>query len=269
MGAACSLLYDLMPADCPRPSWQVCNTGDKMVECQLETHNRKMVTFKFDLDGDAPDEIATCMVRWGPSSGGAEAVNLAGPGACMGTGSPGWPCEGRPVACGCDVVSAAVSGTVGLSAPVLSAEPLGVYGDSLQGTTIAAPRMVNVSDPRTPCLGLRLAGGSKAGGVVSAEGKVSPVLHVLEFPASLPAGQGLLPSPASLSLVPGSTDTSVLPMKSSLLINFSQCHAYWPQGVPLCPQQFCEALRRHPAHTETHRRKRCSHTQDSLGQGTE
>lgn len=41
---------------------QVCNTGDKMVECQLETHNHKMVTFKFDLDGDAPEEIATYMV---------------------------------------------------------------------------------------------------------------------------------------------------------------------------------------------------------------
>ncbi|KAF4804450.1 WNK lysine deficient protein kinase 2 [Turdus rufiventris] len=42
---------------------QVCNTGDKMVECQLETHNHKMVTFKFDLDGDAPEEIATYMVE--------------------------------------------------------------------------------------------------------------------------------------------------------------------------------------------------------------
>ncbi|XP_075370703.1 serine/threonine-protein kinase WNK2 isoform X7 [Mycteria americana] len=41
----------------------VCNTGDKMVECQLETHNHKMVTFKFDLDGDAPEEIATYMVE--------------------------------------------------------------------------------------------------------------------------------------------------------------------------------------------------------------
>ncbi|XP_029005439.1 serine/threonine-protein kinase WNK2 isoform X9 [Betta splendens] len=40
----------------------VSNTGDKMVECQLETHNHKMVTFKFDLDGDAPEEIATYMV---------------------------------------------------------------------------------------------------------------------------------------------------------------------------------------------------------------
>lgn len=47
---------------CRFPS-QVCNTGDKMVECQLETHNHKMVTFKFDLDGDAPEEIATYMVR--------------------------------------------------------------------------------------------------------------------------------------------------------------------------------------------------------------
>lgn len=43
----------------------MCNTGDKMVECQLETHNHKMVTFKFDLDGDAPEEIATYMVcKW-------------------------------------------------------------------------------------------------------------------------------------------------------------------------------------------------------------
>ncbi|XP_053359180.1 serine/threonine-protein kinase WNK2-like isoform X3 [Clarias gariepinus] len=41
----------------------VCKTGDKMVECQLETHNHKMVTFKFDLDGDAPEEIATYMVE--------------------------------------------------------------------------------------------------------------------------------------------------------------------------------------------------------------
>uniref|UniRef100_A0A8C9BD50 non-specific serine/threonine protein kinase n=1 Tax=Phocoena sinus TaxID=42100 RepID=A0A8C9BD50_PHOSS len=45
-----------------RDTMGVCNTGDKMVECQLETHNHKMVTFKFDLDGDAPDEIATYMV---------------------------------------------------------------------------------------------------------------------------------------------------------------------------------------------------------------
>ncbi|XP_062842851.1 serine/threonine-protein kinase WNK2 isoform X2 [Trichomycterus rosablanca] len=43
----------------------VCDTGDKMVECQLETHNHKMVTFKFDLDGDVPEEIATYMVENG------------------------------------------------------------------------------------------------------------------------------------------------------------------------------------------------------------
>ncbi|XP_059505847.1 serine/threonine-protein kinase WNK2 isoform X2 [Stegostoma tigrinum] len=41
----------------------VSNVGDKMVECQLETHNHKMVTFRFDLDGDAPDEIASYMVE--------------------------------------------------------------------------------------------------------------------------------------------------------------------------------------------------------------
>uniref|UniRef100_A0A8C7H9V7 non-specific serine/threonine protein kinase n=1 Tax=Oncorhynchus kisutch TaxID=8019 RepID=A0A8C7H9V7_ONCKI len=41
----------------------VSNTGDKMVECQLETHNHKMVTFKFDLDGDAPEEIAIYMAE--------------------------------------------------------------------------------------------------------------------------------------------------------------------------------------------------------------
>jgi WNK lysine deficient protein kinase len=37
--------------------------GDRVAECQLETHNRKMVTFKFDLDGDNPEEIARIMVR--------------------------------------------------------------------------------------------------------------------------------------------------------------------------------------------------------------
>lgn len=35
-----------------------------MAECQLETHNRKMVTFKFDLDGDNPVEIAEIMVSY-------------------------------------------------------------------------------------------------------------------------------------------------------------------------------------------------------------
>lgn len=32
------------------------------MECQLQTHNDKMVTFKFDLDGDNPDDIAAVMV---------------------------------------------------------------------------------------------------------------------------------------------------------------------------------------------------------------
>ncbi|XP_042651226.1 serine/threonine-protein kinase WNK1 isoform X9 [Tyto alba] len=41
----------------------VSNKGDRVVECQLETHNRKMVTFKFDLDGDNPEEIASIMVQ--------------------------------------------------------------------------------------------------------------------------------------------------------------------------------------------------------------
>lgn len=33
------------------------------MECQLQTHNNKMVTFKFDLDGDNPEDIAAVMVR--------------------------------------------------------------------------------------------------------------------------------------------------------------------------------------------------------------
>ncbi|XP_051975507.1 serine/threonine-protein kinase WNK1-like isoform X2 [Xyrauchen texanus] len=41
----------------------ISNIGDRVAECQLETHNRKMVTFKFDLDGDNPVEIAEIMVK--------------------------------------------------------------------------------------------------------------------------------------------------------------------------------------------------------------
>ncbi|XP_017545813.1 serine/threonine-protein kinase WNK1 isoform X1 [Pygocentrus nattereri] len=41
----------------------ISNIGDRVAECQLETHNRKMVTFKFDLDGDNPEEIARIMVK--------------------------------------------------------------------------------------------------------------------------------------------------------------------------------------------------------------
>ncbi|XP_075774599.1 serine/threonine-protein kinase WNK3 isoform X2 [Pelodiscus sinensis] len=59
-------------ASCPRPDkgtkfqltvLQVSTCGDNMVECQLETHNNKMVTFKFDADGDAPEDIADYMVE--------------------------------------------------------------------------------------------------------------------------------------------------------------------------------------------------------------
>lgn len=59
-------------ASCPRPEkgtkfqltvLQVSTSGDNMVECQLETHNSKMVTFKFDVDGDAPEDIADYMVE--------------------------------------------------------------------------------------------------------------------------------------------------------------------------------------------------------------
>ncbi|XP_026032018.1 serine/threonine-protein kinase WNK1-like isoform X2 [Astatotilapia calliptera] len=41
----------------------ISNMGDRVAECQLETHNRKMVTFRFDLDGDNPEEIAQIMVE--------------------------------------------------------------------------------------------------------------------------------------------------------------------------------------------------------------
>ncbi|XP_039183584.1 serine/threonine-protein kinase WNK4 isoform X2 [Crotalus tigris] len=38
------------------------NQNDQIVECQLQTYNNKMVTFKFDLDGDNPEEISAVMV---------------------------------------------------------------------------------------------------------------------------------------------------------------------------------------------------------------
>ncbi|XP_060111260.1 serine/threonine-protein kinase WNK4 [Heteronotia binoei] len=38
------------------------NQNDRVVECQLQTYNSKMVTFKFDLDGDSAEEIAAVMV---------------------------------------------------------------------------------------------------------------------------------------------------------------------------------------------------------------
>ncbi|XP_015233386.1 PREDICTED: serine/threonine-protein kinase WNK3, partial [Cyprinodon variegatus] len=42
---------------------QVSGKGDNLVECQLETHSNKMVTFKFDIEGDAPEDIADYMVE--------------------------------------------------------------------------------------------------------------------------------------------------------------------------------------------------------------
>lgn len=46
----------------PVPSLQLSDKVDRVVECQLQTHNDKMVTFKFDLDGDNPEDIAAVMV---------------------------------------------------------------------------------------------------------------------------------------------------------------------------------------------------------------
>ncbi|NWR42951.1 WNK4 kinase, partial [Regulus satrapa] len=42
---------------------QISDKSDRVVECQLQTYNNKMVTFKFDLDGDNPEEIAAAMVH--------------------------------------------------------------------------------------------------------------------------------------------------------------------------------------------------------------
>lgn len=44
---------------------QISDQNDRVVECQLQTYNNKMVTFKFDLDGDSAEEIASVMVRLG------------------------------------------------------------------------------------------------------------------------------------------------------------------------------------------------------------
>ncbi|XP_061606196.1 serine/threonine-protein kinase WNK4 isoform X1 [Phyllopteryx taeniolatus] len=41
----------------------VSNMADRVVECQLSTHDSKMVTFKFDLDGDNPEDIASVMLH--------------------------------------------------------------------------------------------------------------------------------------------------------------------------------------------------------------
>nr|XP_024658070.1 serine/threonine-protein kinase WNK4 isoform X1 [Maylandia zebra] len=41
----------------------VSDMVDRVVECQLQTHDSKMVTFKFDLDGDNPEDIASVMLH--------------------------------------------------------------------------------------------------------------------------------------------------------------------------------------------------------------
>uniref|UniRef100_A0A3B5ARE2 non-specific serine/threonine protein kinase n=1 Tax=Stegastes partitus TaxID=144197 RepID=A0A3B5ARE2_9TELE len=41
----------------------VSDMVDRVVECQLQTHDSKMVTFKFDLDGDNPEDIASVMIH--------------------------------------------------------------------------------------------------------------------------------------------------------------------------------------------------------------
>nr|XP_015822418.2 serine/threonine-protein kinase WNK4 isoform X2 [Nothobranchius furzeri] len=41
----------------------VSDKVDRVVECQLQTHNNKMVTFKFDLDGDNPEDISSVMLH--------------------------------------------------------------------------------------------------------------------------------------------------------------------------------------------------------------
>ncbi|KAM8845201.1 serine/threonine-protein kinase WNK4 isoform 2-T5 [Spinachia spinachia] len=41
----------------------VTDMADRVVECQLQTHNSKVVTFKFDLDGDNPEDIASVMLH--------------------------------------------------------------------------------------------------------------------------------------------------------------------------------------------------------------
>lgn len=55
---------------------QVSDMVDRVVECQLQTHNSKMVTFKFDLDGDNPEDIAAVMVSRGGQSTSRSTLNL-------------------------------------------------------------------------------------------------------------------------------------------------------------------------------------------------
>ncbi|KAM9780421.1 LOW QUALITY PROTEIN: serine/threonine-protein kinase WNK4-like [Neosynchiropus ocellatus] len=46
----------------PRTRLKMTTVCDRVVESHLETHNGKIVTFKFDLDGDNPEDIAAAMI---------------------------------------------------------------------------------------------------------------------------------------------------------------------------------------------------------------
>lgn len=66
---------------------KVSDQNDRVVECQLQTHNSKMVTFRFDLDGDSPEEIAAAMVRGRDRADLAVSISLL---AATGADTP-WP----------------------------------------------------------------------------------------------------------------------------------------------------------------------------------
>ncbi|KAM8824265.1 serine/threonine-protein kinase WNK4 isoform 2-T2 [Synchiropus picturatus] len=46
----------------PRTRLKMITVSDRVVESHLETHNGKIVKFKFDLDGDNPEDIAAAMI---------------------------------------------------------------------------------------------------------------------------------------------------------------------------------------------------------------
>lgn len=46
-----------------RAQLRITSLSDRVVECQLQTHDNKVVTFKFDLDADNPEDIASVMIH--------------------------------------------------------------------------------------------------------------------------------------------------------------------------------------------------------------
>lgn len=46
-----------------RARLRITSLSERVVECQLHTHDSKMVTFKFDLDADNPEDIASVMLH--------------------------------------------------------------------------------------------------------------------------------------------------------------------------------------------------------------